>query len=87
MGYTENYVIAEGMRRARPDLTRENFVSALETLKDYQGSGIASPRTFTNWHHVGNLTQQIMVVKNQKWVPVPWQAKHESEILSSMKKQ
>jgi len=87
MGYTEVYVIAEGMRRAGPDLTREKFVSALETLKDYQGSGVASPRTFTNWHHVGNLNQQIMVVKNQKWVPVAWQAKHESEILSSMKKQ
>jgi branched-chain amino acid transport system substrate-binding protein len=87
MGYTEVYVIAEGLRRAGPDLTREKFVSALETLKDYRGTEIASPRTFTDWHHIGNLRQQIMVVKNQKWVPVPWEAKHESEILSSIKKQ
>jgi len=47
MGYTEVYVIAEGMRRAGPDLDREKFVSALETLKDYRVSEIASPRTFT----------------------------------------
>lgn len=87
MGYTEVYVIAEGLRRAGPDLTREKFVSALETLKDYRGTEIASPRTFTDWHHIGNLRQQIMVVKNQKWVPVPWEAKRESEILSSIKKQ
>jgi branched-chain amino acid transport system substrate-binding protein len=86
MGYTEVYVIAEGMRRAGKDLTRENFVNALETLKDYRVSTIASPRTFTDWHHIGNLQQSILVVKDQKWVPVPWQAKRESEILSAIKK-
>jgi branched-chain amino acid transport system substrate-binding protein len=86
MGYTEVYVIAEGMRRAGPDLDREKFVSALETLKDYRVSEIASPRTFTDWHHIGNLRQQIMVVQNQKWVPVDWEAKRESEILSSIRK-
>lgn len=86
MGYTEVYVIAEGMRRAGRDLTRDNFVSALETLKDYRVSLIASPRTFTDWHHIGNLRQQILVVQNQKWVPVQWEAKRESEILSAIKK-
>jgi branched-chain amino acid transport system substrate-binding protein len=86
MGYTEVYVIAEGMKRAGPDLTRDKLANALETLKDYHVSEIASPRTFTNWHHIGNLRQQILIVQNQKWVPVSWEAKHESEILSSIKK-
>lgn len=86
MGYTEMYVIAEGLRRAGKDVTRESFVSALETLKDYRVSTIASPRTFTDWHHIGNLQQSILVVQNQKWVPIPWEAKRESEILSSIKK-
>jgi branched-chain amino acid transport system substrate-binding protein len=86
MGYTEVYVIAEGLRRAGPDLDREKFVAALETLKDYRVSEIASPRTFTNWHHIGNLRQQILVVQGQKWVPIRWEAARESEILSSYKK-
>jgi hypothetical protein len=74
------------MRRAGPDLTREKFVDALETLKDYRVSEIASQRTFTNWHHIGNLRQQIMVVLAQRWVPLRWDPQHESEILSGYKK-
>jgi branched-chain amino acid transport system substrate-binding protein len=86
MGYSEMYVIAEGMRRAGPELTREKLVDALETLKDYRVSEIASPRTFTNWHHIGNLRQQIMVVLAQHWVPLRWDPQHESEILKDYKK-
>lgn len=86
MGYTELHVIAEGLRRAGPDLTREKFVDALETLKDYRVSEIASPRTFTSWHHVGNLRQQIMVVLAQRWVPLMWQPQAESETLAKFKK-
>jgi ABC-type branched-subunit amino acid transport system substrate-binding protein len=36
--------LVEGLRRAGPDLTRENFVDAMETLKDFQG--ISGPITF-----------------------------------------
>ena len=86
MGYTEMHVIAEAMKRAGPALTREKFVDALETIKDYRVSEIASPRTFTNWHHIGNLHQQIMVVLAQHWVPLKWEPQHESEILKSFKK-
>jgi branched-chain amino acid transport system substrate-binding protein len=86
MGYTEMNVIAEGMRRAGPDLTREKLIEALETIKDYRVSEIASPRTFTNWHHIGNLRQQIMVVLAQHWVPLRWDPQHESEILKEFRK-
>src|SRR5215831_2663938 len=72
MGYTEMNVIAEAMRRASPDLTREKLVDALETITDYRVSEIASPRTFTKWHHIGNLRQQPMVVLAQHWVPLRW---------------
>ncbi len=86
MGYTEINVIAEAMRRAGPDLTREKFVDALETITDYRVSEIASPRTFTKWHHIGNLRQQIMVVLAQRWVPLKWEPQHESEILKDYRK-
>lgn len=86
MGYTEIHVIAEAMRRAGPDLTREKFVDALETITDFRVSEIASPRTFTKWHHIGNLRQQIMVVLAQRWVPLKWEPQHESEILKDYRK-
>ena len=86
MGYTEIHVIAEAMKRAGRDLTREKFVDALETIKDYRVSEIASPRTFTTWHHIGNLRQQIMVVLAQHWVPLKWEPQHESDILKDFKK-
>jgi branched-chain amino acid transport system substrate-binding protein len=86
MGYSEIYVIAEAMRRAGPELTREKLVDSLETIKDYRVSEIASPRTFTDWHHIGNLRQQIMVVLAQRWVPLKWEPQHESEILLNYKK-
>jgi len=86
MGYTEIHVIAEGMRRAGADLTREKFIDALETITDFRVSEIASPRSFTKWHHIGNLRQQIMVVLAQRWVPLKWEPTHESEILKSIKK-
>lgn len=86
MGYSEIYVIAEAIRRAGPDLTREKFVDALETINDYRVSEIASPRTFTKWHHIGNLRQQIMVVLAQRWVPLKWEPQHESDILKNYRK-
>jgi branched-chain amino acid transport system substrate-binding protein len=85
-GYTEMYVIAEGLRRAGHDLTREKFVDALESIKDYRVSEIATPRTFTNWHHIGNLTQQLMVVVGQHWVPLKWSPLRQSDVLSGYQK-
>lgn len=85
MGFSEMYVVAEGLRRAGPDPTREKFIDALESLKDYRVSEIATPRTFTDWHHIGNLRQQVMVVLAQRWVPLKWSPERESEILAEFK--
>lgn len=84
--YGDMYVIAEGLRRAGPDLTREKFIDALETLVNYRVSEVATPRTFTNWHHIGNNTLVMHIVQNQRWVPIDWQPKHESEIYNDLKK-
>jgi branched-chain amino acid transport system substrate-binding protein len=86
MGFSEMYVVAEGLRRAGPQPTREKFIDALEALKDYRVSEIATPRTFTKWHHIGNLRQQILVVLAGRWVPLMWSPTRESEILAEFKK-
>jgi branched-chain amino acid transport system substrate-binding protein len=84
-GYTEVYVIAEALRKAGRDLTREKFIDALESLQNYRVSEIATPRSFTNWHHIGNLRQTIMVVIAGHWVPLRWDPLRESEVLINYK--
>jgi branched-chain amino acid transport system substrate-binding protein len=81
MAYTDTYVIAEGMKRAGKDLTVDKFISAMETLRDYRVSRIATPRTFTSEHHIGNLRLQPLVVLNGRWVPLSWEPSRPSDIL------
>ena len=87
LGYGDMYVVAEGLKRAGKDLTREGFIKALETLHGYRVSEVATPRTFTDWEHIGNLTMQMMVVLNQHWVPLRWEPKHPSEILKKYRQE
>jgi branched-chain amino acid transport system substrate-binding protein len=86
LGYTELYVVAEALRRAGPDVTRDKLVDALETIENYKVSDIATPRTFTKWHHIGNFRMQMMVVLGQHFVPLRWDPRRESEILATYKK-
>ncbi len=81
MAYTDTYVIAEAMKRAGKDLTVDKFIKAMETLKDYRVSRIATPRTFTAEHHIGNLRLQPLVVLNGHWVPLSWEPSRPSDIL------
>jgi branched-chain amino acid transport system substrate-binding protein len=86
LGYTEMYVVAEAMKRAGSDLNREKLVDALETVENYRISEIATPRTFTKWHHIGNFRMQYMVVLGQHFVPLRFDPRRESEILKDYKK-
>ena len=53
--YADMYVIAEALKAAGKDLTTARFIDALENLHDYRVSAVASPRTFAQNHHIGNL--------------------------------
>lgn len=86
MAYGDMHVVAEGFRRAGRNLTPDAFSAGLETLDKWQVSEVASPRTFTNWHHIGNLNMQMMVVKDGKWVPVNWRSTKESSVLDEFRK-
>lgn len=81
MAYTDMYVIAEAMKKAGPDLTTKSLISGLEQIKDFSQSVLASPITFTNKHHIGNLTLTVMEVKDGQWVPIGWKPTRPSEIL------
>ncbi|MFH0984807.1 MAG: ABC transporter substrate-binding protein [Candidatus Omnitrophota bacterium] len=51
-GFVNAKVIAEGLKRAGKDLSREKFVQALESLHDYSG-GIGNPIDFSESNHSG----------------------------------
>jgi branched-chain amino acid transport system substrate-binding protein len=84
--YGDTYVIAEAMKRAGRDLTRDKFVDALEAMKDYRVSGVATPRTFTTDEHIGNNLLRMLVVVAQHWVPLNWQPTRPSELMSEFQK-
>ena len=81
MGYADTYVIADAMKRAGRDLTTESFIRELEATNGYRVGAIATPRTFTSKHHIGNLTLVPLIVKEGEWEPVPWKSTRESDIL------
>ena len=81
MGYADTYVIADAMKRAGRDLTTDSFIRALEATNGYRVGAIATPRTFTGKHHIGNLTLVPLIVKDGEWEPVPWKSTRESDIL------
>jgi branched-chain amino acid transport system substrate-binding protein len=81
LAYADMYVLADALKRAGRDLSTEKLIDALEATKEYRVGSIATPRTFTKKHHIGNLRLQAMQVKDGEWRPVAFEGKHESDIL------
>jgi len=65
--YGDMYVLAEGMKRAGPSLTADSLIRALEGVQNYRVGSVATPRTFSTKHHIGNLALVPMVVKDGQW--------------------
>ncbi len=80
--YGDTYVVAEALRRAGKDVTRESFIDTLEQMKDYRVSGVATPRTFTPQQHIGNNTLRMLAVVAQRWIPLSWSPTRESELMA-----
>jgi branched-chain amino acid transport system substrate-binding protein len=81
LAYGDMYVLAEGMKRAGPNLTTDSLIRALEGIQNYRVGAVATPRTFSTKHHIGNLALVPMVVKDGQWEPVQWSSQRESDIL------
>jgi branched-chain amino acid transport system substrate-binding protein len=81
LAYGDMYVVAEAMKRAGKDLTTDSFIRALEGVQNYRVSGVATPRSFTTKHHIGNLSLVPMEVRNGQWEPLNWTSSRPSDIL------
>ena len=67
-GYMAARTFVEGLRRAGPDLTRDNFIAALETLRNYDLGNFSV--TFTpNNHNGSNLVLLTIIVGKETFVP------------------
>jgi branched-chain amino acid transport system substrate-binding protein len=62
LGYGGAMVFVEGLKRAGRDLTREKFVAALETLKNFE-TGLTLPTTFTTTDHEGQKAARILQIE------------------------
>jgi branched-chain amino acid transport system substrate-binding protein len=82
LAYGDMYVLAEGMKRAGPNLTTASLITALEGIQNYRVSPVATPRTFSTKHHIGNLALVPMMVKDGQWEPVQWTSTRASDILT-----
>jgi ABC-type branched-subunit amino acid transport system substrate-binding protein len=59
-GAADVIVLVEGLKRTGRDLTREKFVKAMETIKDYTEGGLTAPITFGPDKHHGLNTVRLM---------------------------
>ena len=82
LAYGDMYVVAEAMKRAGKELTADSFIRALEGIQNYRVSAVATPRTFSTKHHIGNLALVPMMVRNGEWEPLQWSSTRQSDILN-----
>jgi len=69
-GIASAEVIVEALRRAGPNLTRENFIAALEQLRDFETSVFPGKIAFSANDHDGNKNGLFVRLVNGKAVPV-----------------
>lgn len=62
LGYGGALAFIEGLKQAGPDLTREKFIAALESLKDFR-TGLTLPTTFSAKSHEGNDEARIVEIQ------------------------
>lgn len=63
-GAADVAILVEGLKRAGKNLSRESFVKAMETIKDYTDNGLSAPITFgPNRHHGLNAVRLMRAGK------------------------
>jgi len=67
IGYAAAQLVAEGLRRAGPGLTREGFVRALESIQDWTG-GLLPPISYSETDHRGLTALSMLRARNGRWI-------------------
>jgi branched-chain amino acid transport system substrate-binding protein len=69
-GYVFGKLVIEGLQRAGKDLTREKFIEAMESIKNWDSGGILPPVSFSATNHHAQTAGFIAELKNGKFVPL-----------------
>ncbi len=67
IGYAAAQLVVEGLRRAGPELTRDGFIDALESLRDWTG-GLIPAISYTPDDHRGITGLALQRAINGSWV-------------------
>src|SRR5260370_7948884 len=63
-GAADVAILVEGLKRAGKNLTRESFMKAMETIKDYDDSGLTAGVTFgPDRHHASHAVRMMRTRK------------------------
>jgi branched-chain amino acid transport system substrate-binding protein len=67
-GYGFGMIVVEALQRAGKNVTWEKFISAMETIKNFNGGGYLLPTTFSSTDHNGQKSGRFLVVlPGKKW--------------------
>lgn len=67
-GYVFSRLIVEGLLRAGPDLTRERFVDAMESISGWESGGIMPAVTFSKTNHHAQRAGFICELRGQRFL-------------------
>lgn len=70
LAYTGGLVLEEALNRAGECLTIESFVSAMESIKDFDTGGIMAPLNFSADNHLGNNGVVLLQVVDGVYVGI-----------------
>jgi branched-chain amino acid transport system substrate-binding protein len=69
-GYAFGQLVVEGLRRAGPNLTRENFIDAMESIKNWDSGGILPAVTFSKTDHHAQRAGFVCELRQSRFVPL-----------------
>ncbi len=69
-GYAFGQMVAEGLRRAGPNPSRESFIDAMETIKNWDSGGILPPVTFSKTNHHAQQAGFVCELRQSRFVPL-----------------
>ena len=67
-GYAFGQMVAEGLRRAGPNPTRERFIDAMESIKQWDSGGILPPVTFSKTNHHAQQAGFVCELQQSRFV-------------------
>jgi len=70
-GYIVAKIFIEGLRRIRGEINRENIITALESIKNFD-VGLNVPLTYSPTEHSGITAVWPVIIRNGKFQPFNW---------------